>query len=310
MFGIDDAVLGGAIGGVLDIFGQTRANRDNKDMAYQQMNFQRDMSSSAYQRAVADMQAAGLNPMLAYSQGGASSPSGASSHSVPVEYGRAITGGMQAKQLAAQTENIEAQADLSRAQAVKAAADTRATLASAGQIERTVDNIVRQRQYAADQDEEDWNYRRPRALAETYGYKMRANELDRDDAFSRRYLAPEGFLDIEQREALARMLLQENAVPGSRNEREVDESDYGKERPYIRDAGAIAGGAASAAGAAVLLRNLFRKPRVIGGARQGPSHKGSWRNGRESRMDELEGRFQDESRGIYFGNRDGKGGWQ
>lgn len=44
----------------------------------QQMNFQRDMSSTAYQRAVDDMQKAGLNPMLAYSQGGASQPTGSS----------------------------------------------------------------------------------------------------------------------------------------------------------------------------------------------------------------------------------------
>lgn len=57
--------------------GATATNQANKDIAQAQMDFQREQTGTAYQRATKDMLAAGLNPALAYQQGGADSGSGA-----------------------------------------------------------------------------------------------------------------------------------------------------------------------------------------------------------------------------------------
>lgn len=100
-------------GGIISTaIGARMARQDAKT----QMRFQERMANTAYGRAVADMRRAGLNPALAYSQGGASSPSG-SMPSYKVDSGIAggIEAALNAKLIYEQARKTGAEADVTEA---------------------------------------------------------------------------------------------------------------------------------------------------------------------------------------------------
>ena len=97
--------VGMAVGGALLNRQATKsANKQTRLATAKQMAFQREMSNTSYQRGMADMQKAGLNPILAGKMGGASTPTGASytaQKTTPVESGVAsVNSYMQNKHLA------------------------------------------------------------------------------------------------------------------------------------------------------------------------------------------------------------------
>jgi len=71
------SMVGSAIGGIGSYMGQQSANQANAFQSEKQMAFQKEQRETAYQTAVEDMKKAGLNPMLAYQQGGAGNQPGA-----------------------------------------------------------------------------------------------------------------------------------------------------------------------------------------------------------------------------------------
>jgi len=159
---------GSVIGGIINSASQNEANSTNERIADKatafnaregektrafnsaeariNRNFQQEMSNSAYQRAMKDMRAAGLNPLLAISQGGAGTPSGATASGSAATAattkvdstrpGDAITNGansaMDALRLQKDMESADSQIKLNRASEAVRNTETLLNTANAG----------------------------------------------------------------------------------------------------------------------------------------------------------------------------------
>lgn len=98
----------GAIGGYI---GAGQSNAGARDMMHETFDLNRWMRGTAYQAATEDMKAAGLNPMLAYQQGGASNfqTQAAPVHDRIAAATNSALAAAQIAKLKAETKSVEAQ---------------------------------------------------------------------------------------------------------------------------------------------------------------------------------------------------------
>lgn len=224
-------LLGAGVSGLL---GGLMTNRASAKAAERQMDFQEEMSNTAYQRAVADMKAAGINPMLVSKVGGASTPPGAVPEIRDV-VSSGMTSGAQAVGMAqglASVDQSAAQADLLKAQATKVRSET-------------MDDFMQREMFAA-----------RLAAAKTQGplgYARELTEAQRAELLKEQRnrlgididLANSAFMyDVARRKAESE--LSQFAVPGARASAKFFSSDLGEMNPYMRQALELLKGVSSA----------------------------------------------------------------
>lgn len=256
--------IGTAAAGAGNVWGTVYANRANQREADANRAFQAEMSNTAYQRAMQDMEASGLNPMLSLTHQ-ASTPSGAMAEHQAPQFGEIVSSALQGMKVIQELESSQAgisktkaETALTEAAIPGAAAQSRNHIASASIADRIAQLTLNEREV-----QDKYVGRRELARAESMTNEAILGAGDVDiQKWGEHKFAKEGHLfqdlAIGLKHRMTDALIRELDLPGARAEAKAYTGVIGEKRPYIRDAAGVASAFGSAAGAH---RALTYRPR-------------------------------------------------
>ena len=208
------------------------------------------MRSTGYQTAMQDLKAAGLNPMLAYTQGPAAMPTGASASTssmpqISNKMQAALSASATAAQIAninAATEKTKADTDVSMATAKQVEAQTQLTSTSTANVAQQTENLKEQiaqiRENVKLQAQQGTTEQQRRVLM-SYDAQLKQIQAEVENERIPLVKAQTALTNVQRQ-------LAQYDIAGARNKSSSDETWWGRNvRPYIQDAGRVTNSATS-----------------------------------------------------------------